>query len=177
MENFTEYLNILIFILGLALATLIFWVVTNHLLKKQDKELQLRESIRNQIFSDLKTPELMDNLYFKLSEGLKDFLVVRKNSTSMSITKENFEENMRVTLEEVKMNSKGRVETKYIIKEVKSIGKDMVIDVTDIAKVAEVIDIITRFENEDFRELVNLRTYTSKNAKYSYYILDFQEVN
>ena len=177
MENFTEYLNILIFILGLALATLIFWVVTNHLLKKQDKELQLRESIRNQIFSDLKTPELMDNLYFKLSEGLKDFLVVRKNSTSMSITKENFEENMRVTLEEVKMNSKGRVETKYIIKEVKSIGKDMVIDVTYIAKVAEVIDIITRFENEDFRELVNLRTYTSKNAKYSYYILDFQEVN
>ena len=67
MENFTEYLNIIIFILGLALATLIFWVVTNHLLKKQDKELQLEESVRNQIFSDLKTPELMDNLYFELS--------------------------------------------------------------------------------------------------------------
>lgn len=177
MENFTEYLNIIIFILGLALATLIFWVVTNHLLKKQDKELQLRESVRNQIFSDLKTPELMDNLYFELSEGLKDFLVVRKSSTSMSITKENFEENMRVTLEEVKMNSKGRVETKYIIKEVKSLGKNKIINVTDIAKVAEVIDIITRFENEDFRELVNLCTQTSKNAKYSYYILDFQEVN
>ena len=119
----------------------------------------------------------MDNLYFKLSEGLKDFLVVRKSSTSMSITKENFEENMRVTLEEVKMNSKGRVETKYIIKEVKSLGKNKIINVTDIDKVAEVIDIITRFENEDFRELINLCTQTSKNAKYSYYILDFQEVN
>lgn len=177
MENFTEYLNIIIFILGLALATLIFWVVTNHLLKKQDKELQLEESVRNQIFSDLKTPELMDNLYFELSEGLKDFLVVRKNFTSLSITKENFEENMRVTLEEVKMNSKGRVETKYIIKEVKALGKNKIINVTDITKVAEVIDIITRFENEDFRELVNLCTQTSKNAKYSYYILDFQEVN
>ena len=152
MENFTEYLNIIIFILGLALATLIFWVVTNHLLKKQDKELQLRESVRNQIFSDLKTPELMDNLYVKLSEGLNDSLVVRKNSTSLSITKENFEEKMEVTLEEVKVNSKGRVETKYIIKEVKSLGKDMVIDVTGITKVAEVIDIITRFENEDVRE-------------------------
>lgn len=177
MENFTEYLNIIIFILGLALATLISWVVTNLLLKKRDRELQLKESVRNQIFSDLKTPELMDNLYFELSEGLNDSLVVRKNLTGLSITKENFEEKMEVTLEEVKVNSKGCIETKYIIKEVKSLGRNNMLNVTDTIKVAEVIDIITRFENEDFRELVNLRTCTSKNAEYSYYILDFQEVN